>query len=131
MPNNLYRIILAVVAFAITAFYFIVNPAKSHFTPVCILHKTTGFYCFGCGGQRAFHSLLHGRFGEALQNNLLIYLILPIVVIILISEIINDKKAIKTLQKPVFMWGFIILLLAFMILRNLPVYPFNLMIPHN
>jgi hypothetical protein len=120
-----------VVAFAITAFYFVVNPSKSHFTPACILHKTTGLYCFGCGGQRAFHSLLHGRFSEALQNNILIYLILPIITIILTAEIINQKKAIEFIQKPVFMWGFIFLLLVFMILRNLPFYPFNLMIPNN
>lgn len=131
MPNKYYKILLAVMAVAITAFYFFVNPAQSKITPFCVIHKTTGLYCFGCGGQRAFHAVLHGRFSKAFHENLLIFFILPIVVFYVFSELLGNKKIIKFIQKPIYFWGFLLILISFMILRNLPFYPFNLLIPDN
>ena len=49
-------------------FYFL-DPAASHGFWVCPFHRLTGWYCPGCGGQRALHELLHGRFAAAFQLN--------------------------------------------------------------
>lgn len=56
--------------------FFLVDPAASpHLFWPCPFHKLTGLYCPGCGGQRALHALLHGRFVDALSRNALAVLI--------------------------------------------------------
>lgn len=40
-------------------------------------HALTGWDCPACGGQRALHSLLHGRFGEALRFNPFLVVAVP------------------------------------------------------
>ncbi|MFD0964819.1 DUF2752 domain-containing protein [Pseudofulvibacter geojedonensis] len=41
--------------------------------------------CPGCGGQRAFHQLLHGNFLEAAQLNVFIYFFAPLLTYIFLS----------------------------------------------
>jgi Protein of unknown function (DUF2752) len=121
MKNILgYKITLAVIVLAITAYYFLVNPAETNFGFQCLFYKTTGLYCMGCGGQRAFHTLLHGDFRHAFQNNLLIYIVLPLVGIKFFEEIFNKKILGNFLysQKAIMFIAFFVLL--FTILRNLP-----------
>lgn len=45
------------------------KPAGQFFYPRCAFHTTTGLLCPGCGGTRAAHALLQGRFAEALRCN--------------------------------------------------------------
>lgn len=35
--------------------------------PPCLFHVLTGYYCPGCGGTRAFLSLLHGKLLDSLK----------------------------------------------------------------
>ena len=70
-------VIWAVMGISIIAFYYFINPADNIFLPSCTFKKITGFYCPGCGGQRAFHQLLHGHFNDAFHSNLLIYILIP------------------------------------------------------
>jgi len=49
-------------------FYFF-DPSTSQGFWVCPFHRLTGWYCPGCGGQRALHELLHGHFAAALRLN--------------------------------------------------------------
>ncbi|WP_394993457.1 DUF2752 domain-containing protein [Emticicia sp.] len=109
-----YKLLLAVVALAITAYYFYYNPAdergsKTPFFYRCLFYKTTGLYCPGCGGQRAFHELLHGNFIKAFNYNLLIYLVLPLVGIKFYEEI-GEKKLMPSF---LFSRRFIIILVIF------------------
>ena len=113
---------------AVTAFYFFVNPNEYHFLP-CIFYKITGKYCFGCGGQRAFHALLHGNFTEAFRDNLLIFSVLPIVGIKLFNEVLEKKYLEKYFQNKFSMVFFLAILLLFMVIRNLPFEPFTTLIP--
>jgi hypothetical protein len=60
----------------LAALYFL-DPAAGDYYPVCALHRLTGLQCPGCGGLRALHQLLHGRFGEAWHLNPLVFFLLP------------------------------------------------------
>ncbi len=116
--NRITQIILAVVVLAITAFYFLFNPTEYHFYPKCVFSELTGYQCFGCGGQRAFHALLHGRFEDAFHLNFLIYLILPVAGIKLYNEAFKKDYWNGLFQSKYTLIGFLSLLLIFSLIRN-------------
>ena len=37
--------------------------------PGCMLYRTTGYYCGGCGGTRCADALAHGKFLQAVAYN--------------------------------------------------------------
>ena len=44
--------------------------------PACFFHRLTGFYCMGCGGTRAFFSLVKGELWKSfLYHPLVIYVV--------------------------------------------------------
>jgi Protein of unknown function (DUF2752) len=126
---NFNKILLAVLALSITAFYFFWNPAETHFLPSCPFKNITGFYCPGCGGQRAFHALLHGDFIEAFHDNLLIFIVVPIAFYKIILEMNGSASNDVFILKDGEIWIFLSLLFFFTILRNVPLYPLNQLIP--
>ena len=54
----------AAVLFGVVAYYYGHDPSDGG-APVCAFKYLTGYDCPGCGSQRAFHALLHGRVAEA------------------------------------------------------------------
>lgn len=112
---------IAVIAtlIAITAIYFFINPAEINFGVQCFFYKTTGLYCPGCGGQRAFHSLLHGNFQRAFHYNLLIYLMIPLVAAKFYEEIFEKKLIPSFLFSKQFLIILIIFVVIFTVLRNI------------
>ena len=48
--------------------YAFLDPTTTPF-PRCLIRTATGYSCPGCGLQRAFHALLHGRLSEAFAYN--------------------------------------------------------------
>lgn len=52
---------------------------------ICMSKKVFDFDCPGCGGQRAFHELLHGHFIEAAKLNIFIYFFAPLLTYIFLS----------------------------------------------
>ncbi len=126
---NFNKILLAVLALFITAFYFFFNPIGNTLLPTCPFKILTGLYCPGCGGQRAFHAILHGNFTEAFHNNLLIFVAIPIVFYKIILQLNGStKKDVFNLTNKG-IWIFLSLLSLFAIIRNIPLYPFNHLIP--
>lgn len=118
----------------ILLYFYTNNPSTSQSLFLrCPSNLIFGFNCPGCGTQRALHHLLHLEVIEALRYNALFVLALPFIiygVIIKIYNLIFDAK--KTIRIPTkkFVWiGLLILVLLFGILRNIPIYPFNLLIP--
>lgn len=100
----------------------------------CTFHDITGWQCPGCGGQRAFHYLLHGKPLFALRHNVLIVIILPILLFcyFIIGQIylVGNKKYTKYLDlKPWYAYVFLIALLLFFFLRNIPLFPFTMLSP--
>lgn len=123
------KIVLAVLTIVITAFYFCWNPAEITSLPICPFKNLSGFYCPGCGGQRALHQILHGNFLEAFHSNLLIYIFLPFFILKISDELFDTTNSKIFLLKKKGIWIFLGFLFCFTILRNLPLYPFNQLIP--
>lgn len=58
------------------------DPARYGFYPRCTFHELTGWQCPGCGGLRAVHALLHGRWAESWRHNPLPLLAGPAAVLV-------------------------------------------------
>lgn len=108
------------------------DPAKAKFLPACPLYATTGYACPGCGLTRGFHALFHGDFVRALDFNALIPLFVLIFGFFYLSMFLVAVRgrAFPTwsLSLPA-IWGLLVLLLVFGIVRNLPYYPFSVLFP--
>jgi len=113
-----------------TVWYF--DPSKSNFFPVCPLFSLTGFACPGCGLTRGFHALFHGDLYTAVDFNALtplFALIFAFLVASLVSVAVRGKGLVRLSASPVYLFGFLILLLTFGVLRNLPYSPFTFLYP--
>lgn len=113
-------------------FVALVDPATHVFFPVCPLYALTGYACPGCGLTRGFHALFHGDVATALGFNALILVwavIFGYVLISLTLLAVRGRGLPMWPTTPRFLWAFMIVLLAFGTLRNVPVYPFSLLFP--
>ena len=108
---------------------FFLNPATTWFFPPCFFHRVTGLYCPGCGSTRALHCLLHGEVREALHNNALIVLALPLFGAMFLVRALSQKPATTPRRR----WGWLAFLLAvvviFGVVRNIRRPPFSLLAP--
>ena len=117
---------------AVGAFYLYHHNPHSYPLP-CVFYSLTGFYCPGCGAGRASYSLLHGRFLDAFCYNPVMTVLLPLLALYVAARAIDwaitggdhidQKISVK------FVAGILIFVLLFGIVRNIPVYPFNLLVP--
>lgn len=109
--------------------FFDPNAVDSIFPP-CLFRTVTGFYCPGCGATRALHALLHGELAVAWSMNPLLIIALLIMPLLIAQE----------LKPAVFIWGrsvrvigdaklWAICVVAFAVLRNVPVAPFSWLAP--
>jgi Protein of unknown function (DUF2752) len=57
---------------------FLFDPENSEQFLPCPFHWLTGWFCPGCGAQRAIHDLLHGRLGEAFGHNAALVCAVPL-----------------------------------------------------
>ena len=114
-------VLLLLVGAAPLAVLFLFNPAQSAFYPFCLFHKFTGYQCPGCGSLRALHQVLHGNLLEALRLNALLVLTLPFWIWVAgrtLASLLGWKVHPLRIG-PGWLWGSLILVLAFGILRNL------------
>lgn len=108
------------------------DPAKANFFPVCPLYSLTGLACPGCGLTRGFHSLFHGDIIPALDFNLLVpvwAVIFGYVWISLLFLTIRGRSLPMWMTTPQFLWAFMIVLLTFGVLRNIPLWPLTILFP--
>ena len=89
--------------------------------PKCMFHQLTGLYCPGCGATRALSALLHGDVLVSLHNNLLLVPLLSLIAVLLIKPQISLKRPV--------MIAVLAVVLAFTVLRNIPVGPFTYLAP--
>ena len=89
------------------------DPALHGFYPRCVFHALTGLECPGCGGTRALHQLLHGRFAEAYRLNPMLFLMGPFVV----AGSLTDGQWTRHRWVG---WAAAILLIAWGVFRNTP-----------
>ena len=122
----------AIAALAGAVYLYFHNPAQLIRCRV-FFNSLTGFYCPGCGAGRASYSLLHGRFLDAFCYNPVMTVLLPLLALYVAARAIDwaitggdhidQKISVK------FVAGILIFVLLFGIVRNIPVYPFNLLVP--
>lgn len=122
--------IAAAAAGSVAVAYF--NPVTAGFFPQCPLFQMFGINCPGCGLTRGFHALFHGDVLAALHYNALLPIYAFIFGYILVSLILIAVRG-RGLSWKVFppsaLYAFLALILVFAVLRNIPVYPLNLLAP--
>ena len=115
---------------AVMTVIFLYDPAQHGFYPRCALKASTGFDCPGCGGLRAAHQLLHGQVRAAFVLNPLLVVSLPFAGWKLLQKILRttvSRHLPPVVIPPVLIWLGVAALIAFGVLRNLPVFtPSNL-----
>nr|WP_281502539.1 DUF2752 domain-containing protein [Arenibacter sp. F20364] len=123
---------MGIVFFGILLLYFFYNPSKSHLFPKCPFLTATGYYCTGCGSQRALHDLLHFDIKGVARHNLLF---LPAFLLIAYHWIRNyaplrNRTTLPDLiyhpKTPIVLF---VIIALFTILRNIRMYPFILLAP--
>ncbi|MEG1953745.1 MAG: DUF2752 domain-containing protein [Hydrogenoanaerobacterium sp.] len=99
----------------------------------CMVHFFTGFYCAGCGASRALRSVLHLQFYRAFRYNPLLVVLLPFIAVYFIARIIDYIKTggnhidARLSFKALLIVA--VLIVVYSVLRNLPFYPFTLLVP--
>ncbi len=129
-------IILAAQAGALIVFGFLIKPGSALYPP-CPFHTLTGLHCPGCGTARGILRILGGDILGGLRQNLLLALTLPLLALADINIIFRvfGRKPPLPLENPPQPWGKLlplaaaILIGAFWILRNIPVFPFTFLAP--
>lgn len=71
----------------VTTVLYFKGPRGGGWFPTCAFHRITGLECPGCGMTRAVHAALHGRWADAFHFNPAGMLILPVLMILLGSQI--------------------------------------------
>lgn len=108
------------------------DPSKANFFPACPLLALTGFACPGCGLTRGFHAFFHGDVVTALDFNFLLPLwaaIFAWVTVSLALLAIRGKGLYMWPTQPRFMYGFMLVLATFGVLRNIPAWPLTILFP--
>ncbi len=112
--------------------FFILDPEESPLFPKCPFYTLTGWYCPGCGSQRAIHSFLHGRFGEVVAYNFLIF---PAALLILYHYTHRWLNRFRGWKLPDILymkntpWVILAVVIVFWVARNIPVKPFSWLSP--
>ena len=123
---------LIIAAWAALAALRIYDPATSDLFPPCPFRSLTGWYCPGCGSLRAFHQLLHGNLRVAFALNPLAVTSLPFLAYAMLSHALRILRG-RGLPMIVLPGAAIrmmaVAIVAFGILRNIPLYPFDLLAP--
>ena len=90
----------------------------------CLFHEITNLYCPGCGITRMIISICKLDFYQAFRYNPLLFILMPFFVIygiIYYINWLNNKKTI--INKKV--WNILlIIIILYMILRNIPYFSF-------
>ncbi|MSS62814.1 DUF2752 domain-containing protein [Lachnospiraceae bacterium WCA-693-APC-MOT-I] len=106
--------------------YYIWGEQTGLYLP-CMFYKITGLYCPGCGMTRMLIQLLHGNIKSAFYYNRLLFFLIPIltvfIVILMIQYVKKGTMDVNKKMNNCFIL-FIIFLIIFGILRNLPSFSF-------
>jgi hypothetical protein len=126
--KKIFRISLLTVFFSLAGLLYFFNPATSKLFPPCPFYTITGFYCPGCGSQRALHNILNMDPVSAVKNNFLVIPALLVIIYNLICEIIKPEQQNILYHKSA-PWLVLCIINIFWVFRNIPAWPFNLLAP--
>lgn len=120
---------------AISLLYFFIDARQTQLFPKCPFYSLTGLFCPGCGSQRAISALLHFDLASAMRFNVLLIASLPMIGYSIYASAMNTFTT-KVVQQRLFhsvtfIWILAVVVMLFWVLRNVPVYPFDLLAPHH
>lgn len=106
---------------AATTYVGVVDPNRPGHYVTCPLLALTGLACPGCGGLRATHDLAHLDLAAAWAMNPLWVLVAPVLVVLWAVWLVRALRGRAAPRVPaVVAWGFLVVLVAFGVLRNVP-----------
>lgn len=113
----IYKIILWVVGLScFFVVYHFFDPTHSAIAPKCPFWLLTGYYCPGCGSQRAIHCFLNGRIWEGIRYN---YILIPsLLYVIALTVFPRDGKVYLALTSSTACWTVLGVFMLWWILRN-------------
>lgn len=120
LPDRLFYILLGIGTIAVLALLCFFDPSTSAIFPPCPTNALTSLYCPGCGTLRAMHALLHGDLKEALSQNILAVIFIPILPAIYFFP--------KYFRKPIVPAAMLVIFILYAILRNTETFSF--LAPH-
>jgi len=91
--------------------------------PACPLHALTGLWCPLCGGTRTARALANGDLAGAAGSNLIVLVAAPVAAALWVRWVLRrrrDPKARLVDPSPRLLAGATLVLVAFVVLRNLP-----------
>ena len=98
------------------------SPADSRLFPQCPFKLLTGWSCPSCGVQRAMHSLLHGRWCEALSYNYFFVISVPYAILVSIAFVLRKTKESERmaglLEHKTLAMAYVYCFFAWFIIRN-------------
>ena len=100
--------------------------AADSWLPPCPFHALTGLYCPGCGTTRALHALLHFDWPKALSMNPLAVIAIPLLPLLCLHQL-RPRMVLTRWMADARAW--LVVVLVFAVLRNLPWTPFNWLAP--
>ena len=107
--------------------------APGSWFPPCLFHRTTGLWCPGCGLTRAAHALLNGHPVQAVGYNLfapLVFLAIGLSWLTWTRQAFGRPMANPIMRLPSRAHtGLIVAIVAFGVMRNIPVAPFRALAP--
>ena len=128
VKKQITLLIIGVLLIMAALLFFSFNPNGQLFFPKCPIYQHLGIYCSGCGSQRAIHDILHFRIYDALGHNLLLIpALLAIGIELYMITFLPKKKSLFYYKNTPIIAG--ILIVLFMVLRNIRVSPFNWLAP--
>lgn len=108
---------------------YLVNPSERTLFP-CPFRALTGLDCPLCGGLRMVHSALHGDLVAAADYNALALMLLPVVAVLWLVWTWRVTRGRPSTRGVTPQWTAVAipcLLLAWAVMRNLPVEPFTVL----
>jgi hypothetical protein len=119
---------LAGLAAAGCVYVAVVDPNQSSIYPQCPFRALTGYDCPGCGITRALHSTLHGNIVGAANHNLLAVLIAVVAIVWFVFARVQRRRGRDVPRfslSPGATIALGVVVVAFWLLRNLPMQPFH------
>jgi hypothetical protein len=107
------------------AYVYAFDPNEPGHYPACPTRAVFGVDCPGCGAARCIHALLHGDLGRALDHNVLLVAVLPVLAGFTAYWAWGQfVRPVRPARLPMaVVWGFVAVAVGFAVVRNLPWEP--------
>lgn len=132
LPAWAAPIAVGVAALGACTLVALVDPNQPGRYPLCPFLAVTGRWCPGCGVLRATHALLHGHPGVATGFNVYVVALFPYLAwrwLAWASPLLGGPALPRLELRGRAVWALLAGIVAFWVLRNLPVNPFDALAP--